>query len=225
MSVVIDRHAWLDEWCPYCWAAPGSRCRQHRYLSRKRPSPTLTMHVARGWRERACPTCKGLSGEPCHTPSAREASRPHVARLHPGRGELTARQAVWQELERRGAMIAVVPFSGRVGDGGRTGTIPLSRVEGDELVDVERWGGRDELALALEGPVWGLGKNGTGISAKPLHPDLDLRRVHSRLPIRTGWFSRPSRRRGCGRATHDGVRCSRLQGLRGRAAAGRARDG
>src|ERR1039457_3997393 len=23
---VSDRHAWLDEWCPYSWAAPGSRC-------------------------------------------------------------------------------------------------------------------------------------------------------------------------------------------------------
>ena len=51
-------------------------------------------------------------------------------------------------------MIAVVPFSGRAGNGGRTGTITLSRVEGVELVDVERWRGRDELALALEGPVW-----------------------------------------------------------------------
>jgi hypothetical protein len=51
-------------------------------------------------------------------------------------------------------MIAVVPFSGRAGGGGRTGTITLSRFAGDELVDVERWSGRDELALALEGPVW-----------------------------------------------------------------------
>jgi hypothetical protein len=51
-------------------------------------------------------------------------------------------------------MIAVVSFSGRAADGGRTGTITLSCVEGDELVDVERWSGRDELALALEGPVW-----------------------------------------------------------------------
>ncbi len=149
-----DRHAWLDEWCPYCSAAPASRCRQHRYSARRRLSPALTMHAARGWRERACPSCKALSGEPCHTPSGREASRPHAARLHPGRGELAARQAVWEELERRGAAIAVVPFSGRAGDGGRTGTITLSRLDGDELVDVERWSGRDELALALEGPVW-----------------------------------------------------------------------
>jgi hypothetical protein len=61
---------------------------------------------------------------------------------------------VWERLERRGAAIAVVPFSGRAGDGGRTGAITLSRLEGDELVEVERWSARDELALALEGPVW-----------------------------------------------------------------------
>jgi hypothetical protein len=28
------------------------------------------------------------------------------------------------------------------------------RREGDEIIDVERWSGRDELALALDGPVW-----------------------------------------------------------------------
>ena len=59
-----------------------------------------------------------------------------------------------EELECRGATVAVVPFSGRAGDGGTTGTITLSRLEGGELVDVERWSGCDELALALEGPVW-----------------------------------------------------------------------
>jgi hypothetical protein len=59
---------------------------------------------------------------------------------------------VWEELGRRGASIVVVPFSGGGGDGGRTGAIILSRVDGDELVDVERWTGRDQLALA--GPVW-----------------------------------------------------------------------
>ena len=112
------------------------------------------MDAARGWRERACPSCTALSGEPCRTPSGRVASRPHAARLYAGRGELAARQAVWEELERRGAAIAVVPFSGRAGDGGGTGTITLSRFEGDGLVDVERWSGRDELALALEGHVW-----------------------------------------------------------------------
>lgn len=61
---------------------------------------------------------------------------------------------MWEELERRGATIAVVPFSGRSGDGGTTGTISLSRPEGDEVIDIERWSGRNELGLALEGPVW-----------------------------------------------------------------------
>ena len=61
---------------------------------------------------------------------------------------------MWEELARRGATVAVVPFSGRAGHGGTTGTITLSGFAGDELVDVERWTGRDELALALEGPVW-----------------------------------------------------------------------
>ena len=110
--------------------------------------------MARGWRERPCPTCNALPGDPCRTPSGREASRPHAARLRPGRGELAARQAVWEELERRGATVAVVPFSGCAGRGGTTETITLSRLEGGELVVVGRWTGRDELAFALEGPVW-----------------------------------------------------------------------
>jgi hypothetical protein len=62
---------------------------------------------------------------------------------------------VWAELERRGATIAVVPFHGRAGAGGESGTITLSRLQDGELVDVERWTGRDELADALEAPLWG----------------------------------------------------------------------
>jgi hypothetical protein len=61
---------------------------------------------------------------------------------------------VWEELEHRGATIAVVPFSGRAGRGGATATMRLSRVEDDQLVEVERWTSRDELAYALEAPVW-----------------------------------------------------------------------
>lgn len=64
------------------------------------------------------------------------------------------RQDVWEELERRGVAVAVVPFSVRAGAGGRTGTITLGRVDAHDLVDVERWSAQDELALALEGPVW-----------------------------------------------------------------------
>jgi len=61
---------------------------------------------------------------------------------------------VWEELERRGATNVVVPFTGRAGEGGRVGTIGLSRLEGGQLLDVERWSGRDRLAYALEAPVW-----------------------------------------------------------------------
>jgi hypothetical protein len=61
---------------------------------------------------------------------------------------------VWAELERRGAMTATVPFSGRAGRGGTVERIVLSRVQGDELIDVERWTGHDELCYALEAPIW-----------------------------------------------------------------------
>jgi hypothetical protein len=148
---VSDRAAWLEEWCPYCRAAPRARCRLP--LLRKHRPPTR-LHVARGWRARRCPTCKALPGEPCHAPSGREAARPHAARASPGRAELLTREATWTELERRGATIAAVPFTGRAGEGGRVGTIVLSRFDDNDLVDVERWTGRDELAFALEAPVW-----------------------------------------------------------------------
>jgi hypothetical protein len=61
---------------------------------------------------------------------------------------------VWEELERRGVTVAVVPFWGRAGSGGRTDTIKLLRLEDGKLVDVERWTSRDELCYALEAPVW-----------------------------------------------------------------------
>jgi hypothetical protein len=37
---------------------------------------------------------------------------------------------------------------------GSVDRIVLSRVQGNELVDVERWSGRDELCYALEAPIW-----------------------------------------------------------------------
>ncbi len=64
------------------------------------------------------------------------------------------RPAVFKELEHRGATVALVPFSGRAGAGGRTDTIKLLRLEGGELVEVERWSSRDELCFALEAPIW-----------------------------------------------------------------------
>src|SRR5438477_5095035 len=146
--VMGNRRAWLAEWCPYCRVSPGARCREK--LSRPNPVPAPRMHVARGWRVRPCPTCRALAGEPCRTPSGREASRPHVARFRSGRGELLWHEDVWEDLQRRGAGVAFVPFAGRAGLGGRIGTITLSRCRGDELIDLELWTGRDELAYALE---------------------------------------------------------------------------
>ena len=110
--------------------------------------------MARGWRERRCLTCKAWPGEPCRTPGGREATQVHTARLRPLRAELLWGAAVWEELEQRGATMAIVPFWGRAGQGGTTATIKLSRVEGGALVDVERWSSRDELAYALEAPLW-----------------------------------------------------------------------
>ena len=92
--------------------------------------------------------------EPCRTPSGREASHTHQARLRPGRRELVTGQSVWHELKARGTMIATVPFTGRAGRGGRIDRFVLSRLDGDELVDAERWTSRDELRHALEAPVW-----------------------------------------------------------------------
>jgi hypothetical protein len=146
-----DRALWLEEWCPTCRVAPGARCRVH-YLWKTR-APTQ-LHIARGWRARSCPTCKVPPGEPCRTPSGREASRIHQARLRPGRHELLSGESVWHQLEARGATVATVPFSGRAGRGGRTDRIVLSRLDDEELVDVERWTGRDELCNALEAPIW-----------------------------------------------------------------------
>jgi hypothetical protein len=148
---VSDRRDWLSEWCPECRAAPGKRCRRS-WLSKSQPA--VRLHVARGWRARSCPTCKAWPGDPCRTPSGREASRVHTARLRPGRAELLWGQEVWDELAQRRAAVAVVPFSGCAGRGGATATIRLSRVEDDQLVDVERWTSRDEFAYALEAPVW-----------------------------------------------------------------------
>ena len=151
-----DRVAWLEQWCPECHAAPGLRCGlpYRAWGSRSRATPSPQLHIARGWLERPCPTCKAAAGERCSTPTGREASRIHTARLRPGRFELVGRPRVWEELERRGATAAVVPFWGRAGRGGHTDVIKLLRLEDAQLVEVEWWTGRDELCYALEAPVW-----------------------------------------------------------------------
>jgi hypothetical protein len=154
---VSDRTVWLEQWCPECGAAPGARCSRWsrgRRVGGGRIVPAAQLHVARGWLERPCPTCKAPISERCSTPSGRPAPRVHTARLRPARRELVWRPAVWEELERRGATVAVVPFWGRAGRGGQTERIDLLRVECERLVEVERWTSRDELCYALEAPVW-----------------------------------------------------------------------
>jgi hypothetical protein len=106
----------------------------------------------------ASPAMPEVQGEPgrvlSDTPSGLESSRVHEARLRPGRYELVARDDVWAGLQQRGATIANVPFSGHAGGGGSVDRIVLSRLQGNELVDVERWSGRDELCYAPEAPIW-----------------------------------------------------------------------
>ncbi len=151
------RRAWLEEPCPQCGAAVGARCCAWRLSPRRRTersTPLRSLHIARGWRGRGCPTCKAPPGVGCTSPSGRTASRIHAARLGRARHELLGRDDVWAELERRGASLAVVPFWGRAGRGGHTATIRLSQIDEGQLVGVERWTSRDELMYALEAAVW-----------------------------------------------------------------------
>ena len=151
-----DRQAWLEEWCPQCRAAPGQRCGEHRFKldrSAARFLPSHGLHVARGWSGRPCPTCRASAGERCQTPTGREASRIHLARLRPTRGELFG-TAVWDALDLLEVAVAAVPFSGRSGRGGEIDRVRYSRREGKVLVELDRWVPRDELAFALEAPVW-----------------------------------------------------------------------
>jgi hypothetical protein len=153
---VSGRAVWLEQWSPECGAAPGARCSRSsrgRRIGGGWVVPAAYLHVARGWLERPCPTCKANAGERCSTPNGRTASRIHTARLRPARQEIVGRPAVWEELQRRGATVAIVPFWRRAGRGGRTERIDLLRAEGEHLVDVERWTFRDAFCCALEAPV------------------------------------------------------------------------
>ena len=75
----------IDRPCPRCGAPAGRRCVETGHL-RQRPKLAAITHIARGWLDRQCPTCKVGPGDICRTPSGRPAAAPHAARLtHPSR--------------------------------------------------------------------------------------------------------------------------------------------
>jgi hypothetical protein len=69
--------------------------------------------------------------------------------------ELIVDQDVWEELARRGVVVAAVGFVGRAGRGGRVETVALGCPVEGEVVDVERRPALDELHYALAAPMWG----------------------------------------------------------------------
>jgi hypothetical protein len=145
---VSDRRLWLEQACPGCRAAPGSRCQTSAYKGK----PRTWLHAARGWQQRSCPTCKAFTGELCRTPTGRTAARPHTARLHYGRRELTI-DGVWQELEQKGAAVAFVRFHG---GGGKPGVIATVTLKDAEQQQLERWSsGVGPLPDELAAPIWG----------------------------------------------------------------------
>ena len=146
-----DRAIWLAEWCPTCRAAPGARCRSAFH---RRTRPLTRLHVSRGWRARRCPTCHAHEGERCATPSGRDASAPHTARLRPSRTELLVTDAVFAELDRLGVVSAAASFDGRSGAGGHVGRVALTRLVDGSLVESELGWAHDELAFAVAAPVW-----------------------------------------------------------------------
>ena len=74
--------------------------------------PAAALHVTRGWRARARPTCRALPGDPCRTPSGRQSSRTHQARLRRGRYELVSSESAWPDSRREdriGSISAAAP--------------------------------------------------------------------------------------------------------------------
>src|SRR5213082_1846545 len=153
-GLVADRRLWLQEICPTCRASPGARCREHRGWGKTRRL-TSELHFARGWRQRPCPTCRAEPGEECFTPRGRRATHPHSACLHRGAGELVRSEA-WEELERRGANSAILPFSGKQRSGASFGPVRLEHLENGRLREIETWTEQrsgDPLIEALKAPV------------------------------------------------------------------------
>ena len=150
-----DRLAWLDQWCPQCRAAPGdampARPAWGGVASRR---TAAALHVARGWRERCVPDVQGLAGRAVPYAERSRGLAVHSARLRPGVPSSSGGQRCGRSSS--GAARRSRSFRSRVARGG-AGVRRRSRcpaIDGEELVDVERWTSRDELAYALEAPVW-----------------------------------------------------------------------
>jgi DNA invertase Pin-like site-specific DNA recombinase len=87
----------LDRACPRCGAPAGIKCRDSR-----RPQKTAAReHIARGWLDRPCPTCRVASGELCVTPSGRAAAEAHRARWHAPRLVAQRYGYVWVAPDER----------------------------------------------------------------------------------------------------------------------------
>src|SRR5947209_2032334 len=72
----------------------------------------------------------------------------------PSAGELVRSEA-WEELERRGANIAILPFSGKQRTGASFGPVRLEHLENGRLTEIETWSEQrsgDPLIEALKAP-------------------------------------------------------------------------
>lgn len=180
-GLAADRRLWLVQTCPSCQAPDGARCRA-RPLGKTR-TLTIELHFSRGWRQRACPTCHAQPGEQCFTPSGRTASGPHAARLRRGASELTRNEA-WEELERRGANLATVAFSGSRRAGASFAPIRLERLTNAELIEIETWSEQrsgDPLIEALKAPV--VGRFGGFLGQPPIRATLTWTLTDRRVTI------------------------------------------
>ncbi len=147
-----DRAAWLEDWCPRCGAAPGSRCRLPFAAGNDSALALSHLHPARGWRSRSCPTCQAIRGEACRAHIGRAAVEPHATRLRPNQLEIFD-EKVWTELERRELIEAVVTFSTHPGPGGITHSVRL-RSHRPSFGYAPNCPTDDELQFALAEPLW-----------------------------------------------------------------------
>jgi DNA invertase Pin-like site-specific DNA recombinase len=73
---VAHEAKFLDRECPRCGAPAAIKCRDLR----RRAKTADHEHLARGWLDRPCPTCRMQPGERCVTPTGRPAAGPHQPR-------------------------------------------------------------------------------------------------------------------------------------------------